>query len=214
MEGRRPLLAELQALVSPSALQVPRRTSHGMESSRLAMVLAVVEKRANIRMYSHDVYASTVGGARVADPAADLAIAIAIASAAINRAVPRTLIALGEVGLAGELRRVPGADRRLAEAARLGFTEAVVPAESGRERGTVSRNGMTVHRAATIAEALALLGLARQIHRPEAVDGRHPAGTRIDPARRGGSVHEEPSDVPDGGGAAVLDLHGGPRRGD
>jgi DNA repair protein RadA/Sms len=161
MEGRRPLLAELQALVAPSNLQAPRRTPHGIESSRLAMILAVVERRAGIRLYNRDVYASTVGGARVSDPGADLAIAVAVASAAMNTSVPRSLVALGEIGLAGELRRVPGTDRRLAEAARLGFTEAVVPTESGRDRvgGQETRNGMTVHRVTTIGHALAVLGL-------------------------------------------------------
>ncbi|QGN33840.1 DNA repair protein RadA [Microlunatus sp. Gsoil 973] len=161
MEGRRPLLAELQALVAPSNLQSPRRTTNGIESSRLAMILAVVERRAGIRLYNRDVYASTVGGARVSDPGADLAIAVAVASAAMNKAVPRSLVALGEIGLAGELRRVPGTDRRLIEAARLGFTEAVVPTESGRDRvgGQEARNGMTVHRVTTIGHALAVLGL-------------------------------------------------------
>ena len=161
LEGRRPLLAELQALVAPSNLQAPRRTTHGIESSRLAMVLAVVERRGGIRLYNRDVYASTVGGARVTDPGADLAVAVAVASAAINKAVPRSLIALGEIGLAGELRRVPGTDRRLAEAARLGFTEAVVPTESSKDRigRQETRNGMTVHRVTTIGQALAVLDL-------------------------------------------------------
>ncbi len=173
MEGRRPLLAELQALVAPSSLQVPRRTSHGVEAGRLAMVLAVVEKRAGIRIHHHDVYASTVGGARISDPAADLAAGVAIASAALNVAVPRSVIALGEVGLAGELRRVPGADRRLAEAARLGFTEAVVPAESSRDRGTDRRDQMLVHRVSTIADALTVLGLQRPSRPAEPVGTGH-----------------------------------------
>ena len=127
MEGRRPLLAELQALVVPSVLPAPRRTVHGLDSGRVSMVLAVLERRCRVAVGSRDVYASTVGGAKVSDPSADLAVAIAIASAATNTTLaPRTL-ALGEVGLAGELRRVPGTDRRLAEAARLGFTDALVP---------------------------------------------------------------------------------------
>jgi len=161
LEGRRPLLAELQALVAPSNLQSPRRTTHGIESSRLAMVLAVVERRGGIKLYSRDVYASTVGGARVSDPGADLAIAVAVASAAINKAVPRSLIALGEIGLAGELRRVPGTERRLSEAARLGFTEAVVPTESSKDRvgRQETRDGMTVHRVTTLGQALAVLDL-------------------------------------------------------
>ena len=162
MEGRRPLLAELQALAAPSALDNPRRTTHGVESSRLAMVLAVLQRRAQLRTYNQDVYASTVGGARVYDPGADLALAIAVASSARNRSVPRALVAIGEIGLAGELRRIPGTDRRLAEAARLGFTEAIVPAEStaGGARSAQPRAGMTVHRPATLKEALESLGLA------------------------------------------------------
>ena len=128
MEGRRPLLAELQSLVAPSALQQPRRTMHGVDSGRLAMVLAVLERRCRVRLYNRDVYVSSVGGAKIADPSADLAAAMSIASAAIGSSVPQRLVAIGEVGLAGELRRVPGIDRRLTEAARLGFTEAVIPA--------------------------------------------------------------------------------------
>lgn len=174
MEGRRPLLAELQALVETSSLQQPRRTPHGIESSRMAMMLAVVGRRARMPIAAKDVYVSTVGGARVADPAADLAIAIAVASAAVNRAVPRSLVAIGEVGLAGELRRIPGTDRRLAEAARLGFTEAIIPADPAQEapetaQGSASpktaqadrsQQSLTVRQAGTIQQTLALLGLA------------------------------------------------------
>src|SRR3954454_19338516 len=130
MEGRRPLLAELQALVAPSVLPAPRRTMHGVDSGRLAMVLAVLERRCRVKLYDRDVYVSTVGGAKVNDPSADLAAAIAIASAATNATLAPRTIAIGEVGLAGELRRVPGRERRLAEAARLGFTEAVIPTEA------------------------------------------------------------------------------------
>ena len=127
MEGRRPLLAELQALAGKSSLQVPRRTMHGVDSGRLAMVLAVLERRAKVRLHDSDVYVSTVGGARVVDPSADLAAAVAVASSALDVRLTQRCVAIGEVGLAGELRRVPGLERRLAEAARLGFTEAVIP---------------------------------------------------------------------------------------
>ncbi|MBA8792740.1 DNA repair protein RadA/Sms [Friedmanniella endophytica] len=172
MEGRRPLLAELQALVAPSALQVPRRTMHGVEAGRMAMVLAVLERRARHRLYDRDVYVSTVGGARVIDPGADLAAAVAVASAVTDTGLRGGVIAIGEIGLAGELRRVPGTDRRLAEAARLGFTEAVVPAQgvgSDREprptrdgrREVRSIGGLRVHSADTLAEALAVLGVQR-----------------------------------------------------
>src|SRR3954453_1266007 len=110
MEGRRPLLAEVQALVVGSAQTHPRRIVNGVESSRLAMVLAVLERRCGVRLSDRDVYASTVGGAKVSDPSADLAAAIAIASAATNATLGARTIALGEVGLAGELRRVPGTE--------------------------------------------------------------------------------------------------------
>nr|WP_294693083.1 DNA repair protein RadA [uncultured Friedmanniella sp.] len=161
MEGRRPLLAELQALVAPSPLPQARRTMHGVDPGRLAMVLAVLERRCRVRLYDRDVYVSTVGGAKVHDPSADLAAALSIASAAANTTIPHGLVALGEVGLAGELRRVPGTDRRLAEAGRLGFTEAVVPAETGqaRDRMPTVRNGMRVHAAATLQQALDAVGL-------------------------------------------------------
>ena len=158
LEGRRPLPVELQALVAPSALQVPRRTVHGLDSSRVAMVLAVLQRRARMSLASKDVYVSTVGGARVSDPSADLAIAVAVASATVNAVVPAGFIAVGEVGLAGELRRVPGLDRRLAEAARLGFTDAIVPADPG-ERQSRPGSGLRLHPAPTIVHALTELRL-------------------------------------------------------
>jgi DNA repair protein RadA/Sms len=160
MEGRRPLLAEIQALVANSSAQ-PRRVMNGVESGRIAMVLAVLEQRCGLRLNERDVYVSTVGGAKVSDPAADLAAAIAIASAACNKPVPHRVVALGEVGLAGELRRVPGTERRLSEAARLGSAEAVIPAErrdSGEQMVTV-HSGVVVHSVTTVAQALAALAL-------------------------------------------------------
>jgi DNA repair protein RadA/Sms len=161
MEGRRPLLAEIQALVARSSAQ-PRRVVNGVESSRIAMVLAVLEQRCGLQLNERDVYVSTVGGARVGDPAADLAVAIAIASAACNRPVPHRIVALGEVGLAGELRRVPGTDRRLNEATRLGSAEAVIPAErqDPREQIMTVNSGIVVHSVTTVAQALAALALA------------------------------------------------------
>ena len=123
------------------------------------MVLAVLEQRCGLRLNDRDVYVSTVGGARVSDPAADLAAALAVASAACNRPVPQRIVALGEVGLAGELRRVPGTDRRLNEAARLGSAEAVIPAElrDSREQIMTVHAGMVVHSVATVEQALAAL---------------------------------------------------------
>jgi DNA repair protein RadA/Sms len=161
LEGRRPLLAEIQALVAESMLSHPRRVVNGVESGRLAMVLAVLDRRCGVRLNDRDVYVSTVGGARVSDPAADLAAALAVASAACNKPVPPRLVALGEVGLAGELRRVPGISRRLSEAARLGSAEAVVPAEAGDSREQIMKvhAGMVVHSVATVEQALAALSL-------------------------------------------------------
>lgn len=155
MEGRRPLLAEMQALVVPAGQQTPRRTTHGIEGSRVAMISAVLYRRAGIPVHQHDLYVSTVGGARVSDPSADLAIAIALASAARNRVArsQKRFVALGEVGLAGELRRVPGVGRRIAEAHRLGFEAAIVPA--GSEGVSEARlQGLKVFEAATLVDAL------------------------------------------------------------
>ncbi|TQL01775.1 DNA repair protein RadA/Sms [Cellulomonas sp. SLBN-39] len=128
LEGRRPLAAEVQALVAPSVVPNPRRTTSGVDSSRLAMVLAVLQRRLGARLADQDVYVSTVGGARVVEPAADLALALAAVGGRENQPVHTGLVAVGEVGLAGEIRPVPGVGRRLAEAARLGCTRAVVPA--------------------------------------------------------------------------------------
>ncbi len=168
MEGRRPLPAELQALVAPSPLQSPRRTVHGLDASRVAMVLAVLQRRARLSLAQKDVYVSTVGGARVVDPSADLAIALAVASATVNAEVPAGYVAIGEVGLAGEIRRIPGLDRRLAEAARLGFSDAIVPAEPRDPRPSTVQ-GLRLHPVPTIVHALASLGLARP-HRSRSED--------------------------------------------
>jgi DNA repair protein RadA/Sms len=131
MEGKRPLLSEVQALVSKSYLPAPRRAVSGLDSARVAMALAVLDKRAKLRLGEQDVYAATVGGMRVIEPAADLAVILAVASAYRDTPIPAGLVVIGEVGLAGEVRRVPNVARRLAEAARLGFTKALVPPDSG-----------------------------------------------------------------------------------
>jgi DNA repair protein RadA/Sms len=167
LEGRRPMLAEVQALVTPSAAERPRRTTSGLDGSRVAMVVAVLQQRARIRLHTHDVFASTVGGMRITEPAADLAGAIAIASAWKQRDIPTDLVAIGELGLAGELRRVRDTSQRLAEAARLGFRGAIVPAESHREAGTVrSVDGMKVVSVPDIAAALRVLDLGVQDSNP------------------------------------------------
>ncbi|HEV2935127.1 MAG TPA: DNA repair protein RadA [Streptosporangiaceae bacterium] len=130
LEGRRPLVAEVQALVGSSALEVPRRATSGLDGSRVGMVLAVLQRRAGLKLGHQDVYAATVGGVRLTEPSVDLAVAVALASSAANLSVPRGVVAIGEVGLAGEVRRVAGLARRLAEAERMGFRRAIVPAGS------------------------------------------------------------------------------------
>jgi len=156
LEGRRPLLAELQALVAKTVLPQPRRVMHGVDPGRMAMVLAVLERRCGLNMAGSDVYLSTVGGAKVGDPSADLAAAVAAWSAQRNIRVPERMVAIGEVGLAGELRPSPGTGRRLAEAARLGFTDAIVPADMPQapDRVTSIRDGLRIHAAATLSSAL------------------------------------------------------------
>ncbi len=127
LEGRRPLVAEVQSLIAQSKLPSPRRATHGLDSSRVAMIIAVLERRAKTPIGASDAYVATVGGVRVTEPAADLAIAFAIASSVFDRALPPDAVAIGEVGLAGEIRPVTGIPRRLAEASRLGFRTAFVP---------------------------------------------------------------------------------------
>jgi DNA repair protein RadA/Sms len=139
MDGRRPLPAELQALVAGSGIASPRRAVSGLDNARVAMLLAVLERRGGVKLHDAEVYAATVGGIRVVEPAADLALALAVTSARRDVALPPDLVAIGEIGLAGEVRRVSGVARRLAEAARLGFTQALVPPDSG-----VAAGGMRV----------------------------------------------------------------------
>jgi DNA repair protein RadA/Sms len=130
LEGRRPLLAEVQTLVCASSAEPPRRVTSGLDASRVGMILAVLQRRAAVVIGRHDVYAATVGGVRLTEPSVDLAIGVALAGAISNLALPAGLVAIGEVGLAGEIRRVAGVERRLAEAARMGFRRAIVPAGS------------------------------------------------------------------------------------
>jgi len=170
MEGRRPLLAEVQALVTPSSGERPRRTTSGLDASRVAMLVAVLQQHAGIRLHSHDVFASTVGGARLNEPATDLALAVSIASAFLHRPGPRGIVAFGELGLAGELRKVRDLPQRLNEAARLGFRVALVPADKSRgprapEEWTL--DGMKVIDVHDVSTALSLVGLSPRQERPK-----------------------------------------------
>jgi DNA repair protein RadA/Sms len=154
VEGKRPLLGEIQALVAGSGLANPRRAVSGLESSRVAMVLAVLERRGGLKLAGSDVYTATVGGMRVSEPAADLAVALAVGSAAGDSLLPPRTVAIGEVGLAGEIRPVTGLRRRLAEAARLGFRHALVPPEAARGNDCAAPAGMRLHTVADVASAL------------------------------------------------------------
>jgi DNA repair protein RadA/Sms len=161
MEGRRPLLAEVQSLVATATQERPRRTTSGVDASRLAMVLAVLQQHCRIALAGRDVFASTVGGAKLTEPAADLALAIALASSHFQSPTPGGVVAMGEIGLSGELRRVRDVRQRLAEAARLGFELAVVPAEVGSRGGQRTIDGMRVLEAPDVGAALRVLDLNR-----------------------------------------------------
>jgi DNA repair protein RadA/Sms len=155
LEGHRPLLVEVQALTNKVNSGVPpRRSAQGLDPGRLALLLAVLERRVRLPMALHEVFASAVGGVRLTEPGSDLPMCLAIVSALADKPLPPDVISFGEVGLAGELRQVAHASRRLAEASRLGFTRAIVPANSAN-----GVEGISLVRAATLNEALLAVGL-------------------------------------------------------
>ena len=153
MEGSRPLLVEVQALVAPAGYGTPARRTSGIDANRLALIVAVLGRRAGVSLGTQDIYANLAGGLDVAEPGLDLPLAIALASSVRDRPVRAGLVAIGEVGLLGELRAVAGTERRLREAARLGFTHAVVPA--GGRAALAPIAGMTVHAVASLRDAIA-----------------------------------------------------------
>ncbi|HEY4332797.1 MAG TPA: DNA repair protein RadA [Ilumatobacteraceae bacterium] len=159
IEGQRPLLVEVQALTSQTRGDSPaRRSAHGLDNGRLAMLLAVLERRARLQVGMHEVFASVVGGVKLTEPGVDLGLCLAVASALTNRPLAADLVVCGEVGLAGEVRQVGQTQRRLSEAARLGFRKAIVPANSpdcGR--------GIEVVRATTLQGALRAAGLTGEL---------------------------------------------------
>lgn len=134
IEGTRPIIAEIQALVSPTAFPAPRRTANGIDYNRLCLIIAVLEKRLGLKFYQNDVYMNVIGGLYLNEPASDAAIALALISSLVDKAVPDDLIAIGELGLSGECRAVSNLEQRVKEAARLGFTKAVVPAKNIEKR--------------------------------------------------------------------------------
>jgi DNA repair protein RadA/Sms len=153
MEGSRPILVEVQALVSPTGYGNPARKASGLDPNRLSLLIAVLGRRAGIALGSHDVYANLAGGLSVMEPGLDLPVALALASSLRDRPVAPGTIAIGEVGLLGELRGVVGLERRLREAARLGFTRAVVPRPSP-GAGATRIDGLDIRPVETLAEAI------------------------------------------------------------
>ena len=132
MEGTRPLLVEIQALVNPTSFGYPKRTASGFDLNRLNLLIAVLERRTKLNLSDKDIYINVVGGLKLSDQAADLAICMAIASAAAGRRIDDGIVVFGEVGLGGEIRSVIGVDKRVAEAKKLGFTQAIAPKTSSR----------------------------------------------------------------------------------
>jgi len=153
LEGTRPILQEIQALVSRSPLAMPRRTATGFDTNRLHLLTAVLSRRARIPLHDQDVFLNVVGGLRVEEPSADLAAALAIVSSIRDHALPSDLVALGEIGLSGELRGVSQLEQRLREAAKLGFSRALVP------RTTVRVSDIELVPVESLAAAIGALGL-------------------------------------------------------
>jgi DNA repair protein RadA/Sms len=159
IEGKRPIVVEVQALTAAAPYDVPvRRTSQGVDGGRLALLLAVLQQRACQPVGNADVYVSTVGGVRLVEPGLDLAVCMAVVSALTGQPMPADVAVFGEVGLGGELRQVGHTRRRLSEAARLGFARAIVPGNT-----SAGVEGIRMLRASTLAEALAMAGMVSDV---------------------------------------------------
>ncbi len=157
MEGSRPVLVDLQALAAQSVFAAPRRTVNGIDQARVALLLAVLEKRAGLKLFDQDVYVNVAGGLSLDEPAADLAVCLAVASSLSDKSLPRDVAAMGEVGLLGEVRPVPHMERRLAECARLGFSRIICPRDrQGRFKPPA---GVRLQPVTTVSQAVAALHL-------------------------------------------------------
>ena len=159
MEGSRPVLVDLQALAAQSFYAVPRRTVNGADQGRVALLLAVLEKRAGLRLYNQDVYVNVAGGLSLSEPAVDLPLCVAVASSLSDTALPKNLAVMGEVGLTGEIRAITQMERRVSECMRLGFSQIMCPADSASRLKTPP--GVTLLPVKTLAQAIAVLGLRR-----------------------------------------------------
>ena len=164
LEGTRPMLVEIQALVAAAPYGTPRRTTIGAEDGRVALILAVLDRHSDVDLLSRDVYVNAVGGVKVAEPAADLALALAIASSALDLPIPRDVAACGEIGLGGEVRRVGRLDARIREASRLGFRGIVVPRGTTKEVGAARECGLV--EVENVAAAISWLRAQTRVRTP------------------------------------------------
>ena len=155
MEGTRPIIAEIQALVTPTTFPTPRRTANGVDYNRMCLILAVLEKRLGLRFSQNDVYINVIGGLHIDEPSADVGIALALISSLTDRVVPDDLIAIGELGLSGECRTVTSPDQRIHEAERLGFSTVVLPQKNTEHRKV--ETGLRLVEVRSIYETLSLL---------------------------------------------------------
>ena len=155
IEGTRPILVEMQALVSPSSLGTPRRTTLGIDPNRVALLVAVLEKKMGLQLTGHDIFVNVAGGVRLDEPAADLGAVLAVASSFLNRPIdPHTLL-VGEVGLAGEVRAVGQAEARVREGAKLGFQRCILPETSRRQLPAI--DGVELRGVQSLSEAWEVL---------------------------------------------------------
>ena len=157
MEGTRPILSEIQALVTKSSFPSPRRTTSGFDFNRANLLLAVIEKRAGYFLGTLDVYLNIVGGLRLDETACDLAVVLAVASSLLDKPIPDDTVAIGEVGLGGEIRSVSNLDLRLREAARIGFARVILPRHSLGGLDAQAYPGLKLAGAATVREAIGML---------------------------------------------------------
>ncbi len=166
IEGTRPVLVEVQALVSPTSFSTPRRAVVGWDAGRLAMVTAVLESRCGVPLAGYDVYLNIAGGIKVNEPAADLAVVAALLSALTDMPLPADMVFFGEIGLGGEVRNAAHTDLRLKEAAKLGFKQALLPLPSGKAAGKSTTSGLIHKNAATVLDVIHRLNLVDMLSQP------------------------------------------------
>jgi DNA repair protein RadA/Sms len=210
IEGTRPLLVEVQALVTPTAYSLPQRVATGIDAKRLPVLLAVLQKHVGLDLSAHNVFVNVVSGIRLHEPAADLGVLAAVVSSLRDRAVPSGIAAVGEVGLGGEVRQVSQLERRVSEAVRVGLERVVVPRAGKRDLGTLADAAIPV---ATVAEALVACGLFDADEPLRRGRGRGGGGSRSSgagPARGGGRGRPGPVLPGEAGDDPLLESLFGP----